>query len=158
MSEATSDDAVRRGQNLVAGGLLVLVGGLASYISWSGLSLGTIERMGPGMFPLALGILLIALGLAMALPSLRGSFVNPLRSMDMRSFFWISASILLFSATVPFFGLIPAIVLVVVSSSQADGVNRLLTLFLLSAALSIMAFLIFTVGLGIRIPLAIWPW
>lgn len=159
MSDAEHKESNRRGQDVVAGGFLALLGAGASYISLSSLSLGTIDRMGPGMFPLALGVLLFVLGLAMALPSLlKGGFSNPLKKLDVRSFIWISLSILLFAATIPYFGLVPAVTLVVVTSSQSDRVNGPVALISLATVLSLLTYLTFAVGLGLRMPLFAWPW
>lgn len=158
MSDDEDKEAIKRGQNIVAGSFLALLGGGVSYISIDSLSLGTIERMGPGMFPLALGILLLMLGLAMALPSLKGRFANPLQKMDVRSFIWITISILLFAMIIPFFGLVPAVALVVISSSQSDKIIGPIGLVNLVVVLSLLTYLTFTVGLGLRIPLVSWPW
>jgi hypothetical protein len=52
-------------------GLLFIEFGVAAIVIGSNYALGTAARMGPGYFPRILGILLIALGLALALRALR---------------------------------------------------------------------------------------
>ncbi|MEQ9362058.1 MAG: tripartite tricarboxylate transporter TctB family protein, partial [Rhodospirillales bacterium] len=55
----------------IAGGvLLILFGAAVTYTSVTHYPMGTPSRMGPGMFPAGLGVVLALLGLVMALQAL----------------------------------------------------------------------------------------
>ena len=60
-------------RDFYAGGLMTLIGAAVTFNSWHFYSLGTLTHMGPGMFPLMLGITLtfvgvLILGAAVATP------------------------------------------------------------------------------------------
>lgn len=57
--------------DLVGGILLIGVGGAASAVAVQSYPLGSLSRMGPGMFPAIMGGVLAVLGLLLALQSLR---------------------------------------------------------------------------------------
>ena len=56
----------KRGRDY-AGGMLMAAIGLAAAFQGSSYQLGTLERMGPGFFPTALGVILAAVGVAIAI-------------------------------------------------------------------------------------------
>lgn len=141
--------------DFVGGSLLVLTGGAVSTVSATQYPLGTFQRMGPGMFPTILGVILVGLGVLLALQALRQEGETP----DIRVFspLFVLGGVVLFALTIMPFGLIPAIVAIVVVSSLAELSVKPLSLALLCAALSTMAALVFVVGLGLPIPLVRWP-
>lgn len=63
--------ASRDYQDILAGLVLIAVGIFAGAYVLLTLKLGTATRMGPGMFPTALSVILIGFGVAVLIPALR---------------------------------------------------------------------------------------
>jgi TctA family transporter len=61
----------------IIGGVALIVGGTAFAIIGADYNIGTLRRMGPGYFPLSIGIILIAFGFLVALPALIRAGVTP---------------------------------------------------------------------------------
>lgn len=141
--------------DIVGGVLLLLTGAAVTYVSIEHYPVGSLRRMGPGMFPAILGGVLAGLGLLLALQALRRQGEQP----DIRVFspIFVLAGVASFALLITRAGLIPAILGVVVISSFADLKIRPVSLALLCLGLCLIAPLVFVVGLGLPIPLARWP-
>ncbi|WP_439570277.1 tripartite tricarboxylate transporter TctB family protein [Roseovarius mucosus] len=140
-----------------ATGLALVVIGIAlqAHITAS-YDLGSLRRMGPGMVPMGLSLLLSGLGAALALSALLRA-PAPLPQVQVRPFVFVLAAIAAFSLTIRLFGLVPAVVLLVGLSTLADRDARFGTFLALSAVLATLAFLIFRLGLGMNLPPFRWP-
>lgn len=138
------------GLALVVIGLLLREHVAASY------DLGTLRRMGPGMVPLGLSMLLSGLGALLALSALLRA-PTPLPELQLRPFVFVLAAIAAFALTIRLLGLVPAVVLLVGLATLADRDARLGTFLALSAVLATLAFLIFRLGLGMNLPPFRWP-
>lgn len=141
--------------DIVGGALLILFGAAVTYTSVTYYPMGTPSRMGPGMFPAGLGVVLVVLGLLLALQALR----RPGHQPDIRIFspLFILGGIAAFAAIIVPFGLIPAIVAILVISSLADLKIRPVSLAISCIGLSLFAPFVFVFLLGLRIPLLRWP-
>lgn len=141
--------------DIVGGILLILFGGAVTYTSVTFYPMGTASRMGPGMFPAGLGVVLAVLGLLLALQALRKPGDKP----DIRIFspLFVLGGIAAFAALIGPFGLIPAIVAILVISSLADLKIRPVSLVLSCIGLSLLAPFVFVFLLGLQIPLIRWP-
>ena len=53
-------DILKRNRDIFAGGLLILLGLVAAFQGYS-YNIGTLQRMGPGFFPLSLGVIFLTL-------------------------------------------------------------------------------------------------
>lgn len=139
----------------VIGGTLLIVVGLYFAIQAGEYDLGTLRRMGPGFFPRALGIFLIALGLLIAALALwrDGELPKP----RLRPFAAILGSILAFSLSVEWVGMVPATFLLVGISSLAEPAARPVATLSLAVALSVIAVVVFSHGLSIPLPALRWP-
>lgn len=118
-------------------------------------NLGTLARMGPGYYPA-----LVASALAVvAVFSLIFDDAKNGSGLDFsgRPFIFILLSILLFAWTVDRFGLVPAVISTVFISSLSLGSQLVFHTFLLALFISLMAWLIFHVGLGMPIQPFKWP-
>jgi hypothetical protein len=134
---------------LTGAGVLFSVGASLHY------PLGTLVDMGPGMFPMGLGILLAALGALIMLPALvRGGFGR--LAVDGRSLLAIAGGTLAFILTVERFGLAVAVLSLTWLSSLA--VKRLSTVRALGlgVALTAVIWLVFVYGLGVPLQLLAW--
>src|SRR5690606_27613378 len=134
-------------RDLLGGGLLFAAGLWVGLHSVSTFDVGEINRMGPGMFPAGLGVLLAAPGAAIALPAwFRG---GPLPEIDWRATGFIMLGVLAFALTVAPFGMVPAIFLLTVAAVMADTKIGLVGTVLLAIALAVIAYIVFRLGLGI---------
>lgn len=141
--------------DLVGGSLLTLVGAAVAIVSVTYYPMGTLQRMGPGMFPAGLGVLLAVFGLILSLQSLRRPGERP----DIRvwSPLFVLGGIAAFALVVSPFGLIPAIVAITVVASLAELRVRPLSLALLCLGLCLLAPFVFRICLGLQIPMFRWP-
>ena len=128
------------GLSLVALGLLAV---------WEGshYRLGTLTRMGPGMFPIALGVVLAGLGVAATLEGMRAAAAETPASL--RAFLAIAAGIIAWALLVEPFGLVAATVVLTVLSALAMPPVRIVPTLLLAAALCAIGELLFVTLLGV---------
>ncbi len=145
---------LRLDRRAVAGGCLAAALGAFAIWEGSGYAIGTVRRMGPGWFPVALGGLLMAMGLALALWGLRRTPTDeePAERPDWRALAAVAAGLAGFAALVERAGLVPAVFALVALASLAAGPPRPLRILALSAVISALAFLIFRLGLGLPLP------
>ena len=138
--------------DVLAGGIFVLIG--AGFVVGSlGYELGTPLRMGPGYFPLVVGALTAALGLAVIVKGLIAGEVLTFGVVPWRAIVAIVAAVLFFGLTVRRIGFVPASAVTALLTTMASSRVRLRTAVAVAAGLTVAATLIFVVGLQLRIPL-----
>lgn len=135
-------------------GLLFILFGIAAVIVAGENELGTLSRMGPAYFPTITGGLLTGLG---ALVSMK-AILSPERRAGGPASQWgvllfILGSVGLFGVSLLTLGLIVAVILLVLTASFANSAVRPLEALILSAVLSLAAWVVFIQGLGLHIPL-----
>lgn len=146
-------------------GLMFLVVGAAFAWGATSYSVGTGARMGPGYFPLLLGVLLAILGGVVMFYSL---VVETPKGDKVGSFAWrpmgyILGSNLAFgillgglpSIKLPSMGLIVAIYALVLIASKAGDNFKLRDVLILATALAVGSYLAFIVLLKLQMP--VWP-
>lgn len=148
----------RNYSEIVPGLLLAVFGTIVAFYSLQNYNIGTAQRMGPGMFPMALGVCIAVLGLALAVA---GWFKSDGPRVDLSTIQWRAGILILIAVTVfalliRTVGLIPAVCGVVGISAFADKGARLSTALVLCVVLCFMAWLIFQVGLGLNLRLLDW--
>jgi len=142
--------------DILAGGIFVLIGGAFAVGSLS-YGLGTPLRMGPGFFPLLVGAVVAALGLAIVVKGLIAGEVPSFGRIPWRAVAAIAIALVFFGFTVRRLGFIPTSVLTAFLTTLASTKVRLLTAAAVAVGLTVGSTLIFVVGLQLRIPL--WgPW
>lgn len=141
--------------DMLGGILLIVLGAGVTFVACQYYPLGTLARMGPGMFPAGIGVVLSLFGVILALQAFRRSG-DP---VDLRiiSPLFVLGGIALFAILVRPFGLIPALVALIFVSSLAELKPRLWQTAQLALGLCILAPLVFKLGLGLPIPLVEWP-
>lgn len=142
--------------DVIAGGLLTAIGLSAAGVAWTSYEVGSFAHMGPGMFPTLVGLLLTVVGLLVLLPAL-GRPGAELPLFDVRPFIFILLSLAVFALVIQSFGLIPAILLLTVTSVLADNKIGVLGTCVLAVILAAVAELIFHIGLGIPLEAIKWP-
>lgn len=137
------------GAALAGFGLAAVVYALFNY------SMGTITRMGPGMMPVSLGVILVVFGLFIAVPALfrKGQSV----SVNFRPLVVLSISIVSFAVMIETAGLVPAVFSTVVIATFAENQVSILKAALLGAAMALLTWAIFILGLGLPIATFDWP-
>ncbi|MDO5658816.1 MAG: tripartite tricarboxylate transporter TctB family protein [Paracoccus sp. (in: a-proteobacteria)] len=141
--------------DIVGGALLVVTGLGFSAHAYFNYDLGTINRMGPGMFPMFLGLILAGFGLLQAIPAFFRQGTMP--EIRIWSPLFVLSSVAAFAAMIRPFGLLPSIVVLVLISSMAELKFRPVSLIILTVTLCVMSWLIFRVGLGVPLAMARWP-
>lgn len=139
-----------------ASGLLFLLIGGAVALASTAHKIGTTMRMGPGYFPLVLGVILAAIGLILVVRNVRldinASESAFIERICFRSVILISLSMLLFAFTVQKAGLIIATCGLVLVSGVAYRAFSWKQLGLLCIALAGFATVVFIYGLGLPVP------
>jgi hypothetical protein len=146
---------IRSPQRFVSGAVLI---GICCFVLWAvaDLNPGTVEAMGPGMFPRALAILLGVGGMVLSAISfwLEG---EPLGRWPLRGPILIPVGILLFAMTVRPFGLSVACMLALVASGFATPEARPREVIVFSALLTLASVVLFRYLLQISVPVLIIP-
>lgn len=145
----------RNVKDLISGGLLLIFGASVTLYALANYPVGTPGRMGPGMFPVMVGCLTIALGLALTVYAWFQSGEMP--KFRILTPVVLSLAVAAFALLIRPLGLIPAVVATIVISSIAEHDFRPVSLVGLCVVLSILVWLIFKVGLGLPISLFNWP-
>ena len=146
-------------------GLMFLLVGAGFAWGSTNYNIGTGARMGPGYFPLVLGVLMAILGLVIAI---KATVINTpdgdkIGSWAWKPLFFIIAANLIFgvmlgglpSIKIPAMGLILAIYALTFIASMAGDEFSFKAVFILATVLSIMSYLAFIVLLKLQFP--VWP-
>lgn len=145
-------------RDFAAGLMFTALGALVAWGS-TDYKLGTTMRMGPGYFPLVLGIAMAMLGLALAVRHLALDHsltkLNLIEKFSLRSLLLIGGSMLIFGFAVQKAGLIIATIGLVVVSGIAHREFSWKELSVLSIGLATFASIAFVYGLGL--PLQVVP-
>jgi hypothetical protein len=135
-------------------GLLYIAFGVAAIVIALNYPAGTAGRMGPGWFPRALGGLLIAIGLFLALRALRLQG-TPISFPTFKPVLVVIASVVVFGIAAPPLGLVAATVLLVIVSSAASDEFRWKEALISSLLLAAFTVAAFSYGLQLQLP--VWP-
>jgi hypothetical protein len=138
----------------VVGGLAVTALGIFAAIYAQKYEFGDLNRMGPGYFPVALGVVLALLGLLIAIPAFM-RHGEPI-VVKWKTFALVLGSIAAFALTLKVLGLILATALAVMISSLADNETRWKGRILLAIGVAAITYLVFGFALGMVLPA--WPW
>ena len=156
---------IKSEKDFFSGLMFVIVGG-AFAIGATGYTVGTGARMGPGYFPLLLGILLTVLGLFVMLKGLRKSqdgAGDKLGKVAWRPLTFVISANLLFgvllgglpSIGLPSFGLIVAIYVLTIVASMAGEQFSIKGSLILSTLLAIASYMAFVKLLNLQFQ--VWP-
>ena len=138
----------------IVGGLGLASLGVFAAVYAQRYEFGDLNRMGPGYFPVALGILLALLGLMIALPAFFRP--GPPIKVQWKTFALVMLSVVVFAFTLKTLGLILATMLSVVLSTLADNDTRWKSRLMVAVGVAVVTYAVF--GLGLRMVLPFWPW
>ncbi len=154
-----------KSQKDFASGLMFLVVGVLFAFGATQYNIGSGARMGPGYFPLLLGVLLAILGAVIIVSSTMSKATDgdKIGATVWRPLIYIILSNLVFgvmlgglpSIKLPAMGLIAAIFALTIISSKAGDTFKWREVLILSAVLAIGSYLAFIVLLKLQFP--VWP-
>lgn len=154
--DLSGEKTVRVTKDLLAGAMF-MVFGLGGAVIATGYGMGTAARMGPGYFPVALGMVIALLGAVMSVKALLNpDSSEPIEAGKLRPILFISLAILAFGLLIDGRGLIAAVVALVVIARFAGREGSALEVLAITALLTVIATAIFVWGLNI--PLKLRPW
>lgn len=138
------------------GGALMVLIGLAAVYAGLGYHLGTLARLGPGFFPVLIGGLLAATGVAIA------ASASPVRESgdklapEWRGWLCIVGGLLAFVVLGIYGGLIPGTFALVFITAMGDRKNTVKSAALLALAMVVIAIVLFRWALQLQLPLFSW--
>jgi hypothetical protein len=148
------------------GGVLLIALGAAVLVMGLSYKMGNLNRMGAGFIPVVLGVLMMAVGLAIgvtAAPPGKRVMVNPLpghgahgNGIDVRGWACILGGVIAFVALGAYGGLVPATFASVFISALGDRNNTIKTSAILGALLTLFCVIVFHFGLKLQLPLFQW--
>jgi hypothetical protein len=146
-------------RDFYAGGLTTLLGAGVTLDSLS-YDIGTMTHMGPGMFPLMLGLVLafigiLILGSALATPLGEDEHVLP-RQKEWRGWACILAGPILFIVFGEFFGMAPATFMCVFVSALGDRTSTVKSAAILALGVTFFGVLLFSYVLQLPFPIFRW--
>lgn len=140
-------------KEISAGAMFIAFGFAYGYQSAFGLQVGTVRNMGPGLFPLALSIILFGIGLAVAFNGLQGDrLASKSAGIPWRPICFISAATVCFALFATTLGMLPVTFLTTFIASFARKQTRVLPALFMSACIAVFCSLLFTYGLGLPLP------
>ena len=155
---------IKSEKDFYSGLMFIVVGGA---FAWGATTyeVGTGARMGPGYFPLILGILLALIGAGVTFKALTRSVPDgdKIGRWAWRPLFYVIMANLVFGALLagipqihfPAFGMIVAIYALTFVASMAEAGWKFKTTFTLATVLAVGSYLAFVVGLKLQFP--VWP-
>lgn len=141
------------------GGCLIIALGIAVILGGYSYQVGTLSRMGPGLFPIILGFLLVILGALMLItvkalpPDDEADDAGP---SQWRGWGCILAGLFAFILFGKYGGLAPATFALVFISALGDREHTVRSALILAAGVTVVGALIFSWGLQLQFPLFRW--
>ena len=147
----------KRGRDYL-GGVLMIALGVAAAFQGATYRIGTLSRMGPGFFPVALGVILALAGIAIAVTARFEQDSVDAKSLppEWRAWFCICAGIVAFVVLGKYGGLLPATFAIVFVSALGDRGNKPLAAAILALACVVVAVIVFRFALQLQFPLFQW--
>lgn len=147
---------IRNHRDLWAGVMFFGFGAIFAVGSTS-YELGTAARMGPGYFPLVLGVILAVLGLII----FAGAFSASNDELRIGRVGWweislILGAVALFAAALPSLGIVIALILLIGVSAYASHEFSLRDTAISTGVLLLMSYVVFVKGLELQFPLLPW--
>jgi hypothetical protein len=138
----------------IIGGLGLAAVGIFAVLYGQRYDFGDLNRMGPGYFPVTLGLMLTVLGALITLPAFfrRGESIT----VAWKTFGLVMASILVFAFTLKLLGLVFASALAVLVASFAENAPGWKWRLSTAAGIALITWLVFKLGLSMVLPT--WPW
>lgn len=144
-------------RELLSAALLMAIG-IATAVAGSKYTIGSLARMGPGFFPVALGVLLVLLSLLMVFTpvSVEDRLAEEQPAPEYRAWACVILGVIAFIVLGSYGGLVPGTFGLVLISALGDQRNTLKNALALAAGVTVLAVLLFKLLLEMQIPLFTW--
>ncbi len=139
----------------ILGGLAMMAIGLfVAWYAYNEYDMGRMARMGPGFFPVSLGLILATIGFFITVPAFfrPGSPIK----VEVRTLISITLGVVVFALLLRTLGIVLATMASVLVSSLADRSVSWKGRVAISIGISFVTWLVFIKGLSMIIP--VWPW
>jgi hypothetical protein len=143
-------------RDILTGALLIAAGLFTAIYASTHYRLGSLLEMGPGMFPTALGYILAGLGLLVVIPALFRPHPG-FDKIEYRSLFAALGSMAAFALLLQPFGLVPASIVLTLSASMIGSQLSPFRAMRIAGVIVALAYVIFLILLGVRVPPFNWP-
>lgn len=138
----------------VLAGLFFVAVGVVVFLLSRGYGIGTPAHLGPGVFPMLLSGLLVALGIAIALVAVRDKVAAAV-GLSWRPLLLVTAAVGVFGFGLDTLGLFASVSLMVLVSRAARSGQSVVESLVVALALGAVASFLFYYLLGLPVPL--WP-
>ncbi|WP_321963689.1 tripartite tricarboxylate transporter TctB family protein [Paraburkholderia sp. J7] len=142
------------------GGALMMLIGLGAVVQGTSYQIGSLTAMGSGFFPVALGVILVLLGVWIAGTAHRVSAEEEAKErrspLEWRGWVCILGSVVAFVVLGKYGGLLPATFAVVFISALGDRQNSWISALLLAVAMTCVCVVVFWWALQVQFPLFTW--
>ena len=140
------------------GGALMIAIGLAAIIQGRQYPIGTLSRMGPGFFPVALGAILAFTGLAIVVSARFAARKAEETALppEWRGWLCIGLSIIAFVVLGRYGGLVPATFAIVFIAALGDRQNTILAATVLALSIVVICIAVFWWALQMNFALFAW--
>ncbi|WAJ26936.1 tripartite tricarboxylate transporter TctB family protein [Antarcticirhabdus aurantiaca] len=150
MSEQALHKQNKMGRDVMAGAIFLVIA-LAFGAQALSYDMGRTIRMGPGFIPLTLAVLLGIFGIAVAVAGFRKHDTAEVGPVAWRGIFLVCVSLVIFGAYGRQLGLVPVVFICVFIVAMASVKNTVVSALAIAAALAVMCWLVFKVGLGMSL-------
>jgi len=148
---------VRRALKDILAGAVIIALGLSFALGALAYEVGDPLRMGPGYMPLALGIIIVGLGIGIVIKGFIAGEGEAIGAVDWRAIVLLTAALLFFGLTVRGLGVAVALLGTTLLASLARSRTSLIEVVLISVGLTVLSVVLFIYVLQLRVPLT-GPW
>jgi hypothetical protein len=145
-----------KNRDVLSGLVFVVVGVFVALKAYFEYTLGTLSRMGPGYFPLMLGVVLALIGLVVIALSVNVKGLEVKVTFGMRAVMAVLLSALVFGFLVERLGLIPSALALTLIAAAAEQRYELRRSLVLGCFLGVLTWLIFVFGLEMNLSAFAW--
>jgi hypothetical protein len=149
-------EARRALKDILAGAVMIALG-LAFALGALDYEIGDPLRMGPGYMPLALGVIVIGLGIGIVIKGFLAGEDEAIGGVDWRAIVLLTAALLFFGLTVRGLGVALALLGATLLASLARSRTSLIEVVATSVGLTVLSVVLFVFVLQLRVPLT-GPW
>jgi len=134
--------------------LLAWLLGVTIIVSNAGLPMGSLQRLGPGAVPTAMGVIICVLATFVGIQNIRSD--APLELVPLRVVFVVAMGMASWALLIQDYGFMPATLSLVLISTMIKDRLSWAAILIMCLALTTIGYLIFVVGLRLSIPLIDW--
>jgi hypothetical protein len=145
-----------KNRDVLSGLLFILVGAFVAIKAYNDYPVGTLARMGPGYFPLILGVALALVGVVVIALALNVQGLDLKPNFGARTFVAVLLSALVFGLLVERVGLMPSALALTLIAAAAEKRFVLSRSLFLGFSLGLLTWLIFVFGLEMNLSAFAW--